>query len=71
MSIQNRRQLENSQNKLRLLEARLRELDTEPVSNGMTRALTKRSLTRLANQLREEILRFEVHASLRTEGPGK
>lgn len=60
MSIRNKRQLENTRAKLKLLEDRLRDLDGEPVANVRTRALTKRSLTKLANQLKEEIVRFEA-----------
>jgi hypothetical protein len=61
MSLQNLRQLENTRAKLKLLEDRLRELDAEPVTNVRTRELTKQSLKKLANQLKEEILRFEAH----------
>jgi hypothetical protein len=61
MSIQNLRQLENTRTKLNLLEDRLRELDSEPVANVRTRELTKRSLKKAANQLKEEIIRFEAH----------
>ena len=61
MSIQNERQLENTRAKLKLLEDRLRELDGEPVANVRTRDLTKQSLKKLANQLKEEIVRFEAH----------
>ena len=60
MSIQNQRQLENTRAKLKLLEDRLRELDGEPVANVRTRELTKQSLKKLANQLKEEIVRFEA-----------
>jgi hypothetical protein len=67
MSIQSTRQLENTRRKLQLLESRLEELDAEPVVNPQTRELTKRSLKRLANQLREEIARFESRASARPE----
>lgn len=60
MSIQNERQLENTRAKLQLLEDRLRDLDGEPVVNPRTRELTKQSLKKLANQLKEEIVRFEA-----------
>jgi hypothetical protein len=62
MSIQSKRQLENTRAKLKLLEDRLRDLDVEPVENVRTRELTKQSLKKLANQLKEEIIRFEAHA---------
>jgi len=61
MSIESQRQLENSRAKLKLLEDRLSELDQAPALNSQTRELTKRSLKKLANQLREEIVRFESH----------
>ena len=61
MSIQSQRQLENTRAKLQLLEDRLRDLDGEPVANPRTRELTKQSLKKLANQLKEEIVRFEAH----------
>ena len=60
MSIQSQRQLENTRAKLKLLEDRLRELDGEPVANVRTRELTKQTLKKLANQLTEEIVRFEA-----------
>jgi len=60
MSIQSKRQLENTRTKLKLLEDRLRDLDGEPVANVRTRELTKQSLKKLANQLQEEIVRFEA-----------
>jgi hypothetical protein len=59
MSIRSKRQLENTRAKLKLLEDRLRDLDGEPVANVRTRELTKQSLKKLANQLKEEIVRFE------------
>jgi len=62
MSIQSKRQLENTCAKLKQLEARLRELEAEPVTNVRTRELTKQSLKKLVNQLKEEIIRFEAHA---------
>ncbi len=60
MSIQSKRQLENTRVKLKLLEDRLRDLDDEPVANVRTRELTKQSLKKLVNQLKEEIVRFEA-----------
>jgi hypothetical protein len=61
MNIESQRQLENSRAKLKLLEDRLVELDQEPALNPQTRELTKKSLKKLANQLKEEIIRFESH----------
>ncbi len=61
MSIQSKRQLENTRGKLKLLEDRLRDLDCEPVANVRTLELTRQSLKKLVNQLKEEIDRFEAH----------
>jgi uncharacterized protein involved in exopolysaccharide biosynthesis len=63
MSIHSQRQLENTQRKLQMLEDRLRVLQTEPAANLQTRQLTKRSLTKLINQMKEEITRFTAHVS--------
>jgi hypothetical protein len=67
MSIQSTRQLENTRRKLQMLEGRLEELGTELVANPRTRELTKRSLKKLVNQLKEEIARFESRASVRPD----
>jgi hypothetical protein len=61
MSLRSKRQLENTRAKLKLLEDRLRDLDGEPVANVRTRELTRQSLKKLVNQLKEEIVRFEAH----------
>ena len=60
-SLQSRAQLENTRAKLKLLEARLSELELEPAANARTRELTRQSLKKLINQLKEEIVRFEAH----------
>jgi hypothetical protein len=61
MSLQSKRQLENTRAKLKLLEDRLGDLDGEPATNVRTRELTRQSLKKLVNQLKEEIVRFEAH----------
>lgn len=68
MSIQSTRQLENTRKKLQVLEDRLGELEAEPVANPHTRDLTRRSLKKLINQLKDEIARFESHAPARSDG---
>ena len=68
MSIQSTRQLENTRAKLQMLEGRLNDLDAEPVKNPHTRELTRRSLKKLINQLKEEIGRFEARTSVRPDG---
>jgi hypothetical protein len=61
VSLQSKRQLENTRAKLKLREDRLRDLDGEPVASVRTRELTRQSLKKLVNQLKEEIVRFEAH----------
>lgn len=68
MSIQSTRQLENTRRKLQMLESRLEELDAEPVANPRTRELTRRSLKKLANPLKEEVAQFEARATVRSGG---
>ncbi len=51
-----------------MLEERLQELEAEPVANAQTRELTRRSLKKLVNQLKEEIARFECRASAGSDG---
>ena len=60
MNIQSELQLENARGKLKLLEDRLRDLGREPVVNVRTRELTKQSLKKIVNQLKEEIVRFQA-----------
>jgi hypothetical protein len=62
MSIENEQQLENTREKLQMLAVRLEELNAEPFVNSRTKELTKRSLKKLANQLKEEIARFEARS---------
>jgi len=51
-----------------MLEGRLHELDAEPIVNPQTRGLTKRSLKKLVNRLKEEISRFESRVSAPSDG---
>jgi len=71
MSIQNRRQLENTRKKLLILEERCRtlEAEVEPESGTLApaRSLTLRSLKKLINQMKEEIVRFESRVSAKSE----
>lgn len=70
MSIESRRQLENTRAKLLQLEQRLATLAGQPASNPAAREATRHSLQKLANQLREEIARFEAHLPTPTESTG-
>jgi hypothetical protein len=71
MSIQNRRQLENTRKKLLILEERCRTLEAESEPESRTpspaRSLTLRSLKKLINQMKEEIVRFESRVSTKSE----
>ena len=68
MSLQSQRDLEATRGKLRLLEERYAASKREPGDDDHVRELSKTSLKRLINQLKEEIARFESHSSLRTKG---
>ncbi len=55
-------QLENTREKLRMLEQQYAAAQGRPSANQHTRQLTLRSLKKLINQLTEEIVRFESRA---------
>ena len=63
MSLQNRRELEVTREKLVGLESVYQTILTKPTDNEYTRELTLRSLRHTMNQLQEEIQRFEAHNS--------
>jgi hypothetical protein len=62
MSIANQSQLQNTRNKLKLLEDQYANLKSQPSENAYTRELTLRSLQRWIKELKEEILRYECKA---------
>jgi DNA-binding transcriptional regulator YbjK len=62
MSIENRRQCENTQAKLRELEQLYERKRQEP-NDEHVRELTLRSLKKRINQFKEEIARFEARTS--------
>lgn len=64
MSIENRRQLENTRKKLQELEQLYMEKLHGPSASGRVRELTLRSLKKRINQFKEEITRFEARARL-------
>ena len=64
MSIQSRRQLENTRKKLQILEERFHSLDCSPDENATVRNISRHSLKKLINQMKEEIARFESRASV-------
>jgi hypothetical protein len=59
MSIQSERGLAATREKLRILEARVAILKSEPAEHPHLRELTIRSLMSLINQFKEEIIRYE------------
>jgi len=60
MTIENRRQLENTRMKLQELEQLYARTQQSPASSEHVRELTLRSLKKRINQFREEIIRFEA-----------
>jgi hypothetical protein len=67
VNLQNRRQVENTRKKLQILEDQCEALKSEVPENAATRELTIRSLMKLINQMKEEIIRFECRASVRSD----
>jgi hypothetical protein len=63
MSIENRRQLENTRVKLVELEQQYSKTDQAPGTDTHVRELTLRSLRKRINQFKEEIARFEARVS--------
>ena len=66
MTIENRRQLENTRAKLHELEQFYAQTRQGPATSEHVRELTLRSLKKRINQFKEEITRFEAHAGSRT-----
>ncbi len=60
MSLSNPEQLEATRRKLQLLEEQIETAQSEKGGTSHATNLTIQSLTRLANQLKEEIARFEA-----------
>jgi hypothetical protein len=65
VSIENQRELTTTREKLRQLEEKYEALRQQPAPDKHVRELTLRSLKKLMNQLREEIVRFETRMSSR------
>jgi uncharacterized small protein (DUF1192 family) len=68
MTLQNQRELEATQTKLKRLEQRYEAAAREQAGDKHVHELSMRSLKQLINQLKEEIARFESHRSLKTNG---
>jgi hypothetical protein len=62
MTIENRRQLENTRRKLQELEQLYARTQQGPASSEHVRELTLRSLKKRIHRFKEEITRFEAHA---------
>jgi hypothetical protein len=60
MGLKNKRELEATKEKLRIIEERLEAARREPSDNPRAHELSLRSLSRMFNQLKEEIARFET-----------
>jgi hypothetical protein len=63
LTLQSQRELKNTRAKLRLLEERYEASKREGASNERVQELSRRSLRRLINQLKEELARFESRSS--------
>jgi hypothetical protein len=63
MTIENRRQLQNTRRKLQELEDLYVQTQQGPAPSEHIRELTLRSLKKRINQFNEEITRFEAHVS--------
>ena len=60
MTIENRRQLENTRAKLQELEQHYQRRLQEPADDAHVRELTLRSLKKWINRFKKEIARFEA-----------
>lgn len=61
MTLRSDRELANTERKLRILEESLEEARIDPDEDEHVREVTMESLTRLINQLKEEIARYKAH----------
>jgi len=68
MILNSQREVENTRQKLRLLEERYKLIAERPCETEHVRELTLHSLKRIINQMKEEIARFECHAVVTPTG---
>lgn len=61
MTLRSDRELASTKHKLRLLEDSYEQARDDPDEDEHVREVTLESLTRLINQLKEEIARYEAH----------
>lgn len=66
MTIENRRQLENTRVKLRGLDELYAEIAQSTTDDEHVRELTLQSIKKTMNQFKEEIARFEAHVRQRS-----
>ena len=64
MNIRSNIELQNTREKLRLLEEQHAKRRQDLASDRHTRELSLRSIKRLINQLKEEIARYEAHENV-------
>jgi len=67
MDLKDEREVEVTREKLRSLEARYQAVSQDPGENAHIQELTLRSLKRMINQMKEEIVRFEASGSPRAD----
>lgn len=65
MTLRNKRELDNTREKLRLLEQQFEAVQTDSGEDGELLEAEMLSLKRLINQLKEEIARFEARQPAR------
>jgi hypothetical protein len=63
MTLQSKRELEVTRKRLQELEQLYAETQADLTQSDYSRELTLRSLRRTANQMKEEIARFEAHTN--------
>ena len=66
MELKNDLEVTVTREKLQSLEARYEAVRQDTASNAHVQELTLRSLKRMINQMKEEIIRFESHATVST-----
>ena len=69
MNLRSQREVEVTREKLRGLEEEYEAARTRPGTSEHVRELTLRSLKKLINQLKEELVRSESHAAGKTNRP--
>ncbi|MBI3464598.1 MAG: hypothetical protein HY000_16325 [Planctomycetes bacterium] len=65
MTLRSNRELANTKQKLSLLEESYKEARDDPDEDEHVREVTLESLTRVINQLKEEIARYVAHQPAR------